>query len=77
VIIDGRVVLESGRVTGVQEDAVRDRARASVERLGAVNRDLLAGAAELSPYVLTHCQAMVARTTASPVHGLGLGEAAL
>jgi cytosine/adenosine deaminase-related metal-dependent hydrolase len=79
VIIDGRVVLEKGRVVGVDEDAIRDRARASVERLSAANRELLQAAAELSPYVVTHCQAMVAGKRASEAHGRGpgLGEAAI
>jgi cytosine/adenosine deaminase-related metal-dependent hydrolase len=91
VIIDGRVVLEEGRVTGVDEGAIRDRARASVERLSAANRELLQAAAQLSPYVVAHCQAMLARGEASEAHGmpaggpaseghgreLGLGEAAI
>jgi cytosine/adenosine deaminase-related metal-dependent hydrolase len=79
VIIDGRVVLEKGRVVGVDEDAIRDRAQASVERLSAANRDLLQAAAELTPYVVTHCQAMLAGARASGAHGRGLrlGEAAI
>lgn len=62
VLIDGRAVLQGGRVTGVQEDVIRDRARASIERLSAVNRDLLQAAAELSPYVVSHCRALVEAT---------------
>jgi 5-methylthioadenosine/S-adenosylhomocysteine deaminase len=79
VIVDGRVVLEQGRVVGVDEDAIRDRAQASVERLGATNRELMQAAAELSPYVVTHCQAMVEGETACAAQGrgLGLGEAAI
>jgi cytosine/adenosine deaminase-related metal-dependent hydrolase len=58
VLVDGRVVLEHGRPRGVDEDAIRDRARESVERLASVNRDLLDAASELSPYVVSHCRAM-------------------
>lgn len=79
VIVDGRVVLRNGRVTGVEEDTIRDRARASVERLRAANGELLQATAELSPYIVTHCQAMVAGRKPSEAHdpGLGLGEAAI
>ena len=41
VLVDGRVVVEGGRVLGVDEAALRDRARESVERLAHENRDLL------------------------------------
>jgi guanine deaminase len=79
VIVDGRVVLQNGRVTGVSEDTLRDRAQASVERLSTANRELLQATAELSPYIITHCQAMVAGRAPSEAHdrGLGLGEAAI
>lgn len=79
VIVDGRVVLEKGRVAGLDEDAIRDRARASIERLSAVNRELVQAAAELSPYIVSHCQAMVAADTTSAAHdrGPGLGEAVI
>jgi 5-methylthioadenosine/S-adenosylhomocysteine deaminase len=58
-LIDGRVVMRGGRVLGVDERAIRDRARASMERLAHSNRDLFAGAAELAPYITTHCRALV------------------
>jgi hypothetical protein len=79
VIVDGRVVLQNGRVTGVSEATLRDRAQASVERLSTANRELLQATAELSPYIVTHCQAMVAGRAPSEAHerGLGLGEAAI
>ncbi len=79
VIVDGRLVLENGRVTGVDENAIRDRARDSLDRLRAANRELLQAADELSPYVVTHCQAMVAGHRGLTAHGRapGLGEAAI
>ncbi len=79
VIVDGRVVLQSGRVTGVDEETIRDRARVSMDRLRAANRELLQATAELSPYIVSHCQAMVAGGKPSESHapGLGLGEAAI
>jgi 5-methylthioadenosine/S-adenosylhomocysteine deaminase len=58
VLVDGRVVVEHGRVLGADEDAIRDRASESVERLVRVNRHLLEAAAELSPYVAGHCRAL-------------------
>jgi len=58
VLVDGRVVVEGGRVLGVDEGAIRDRARESVERLAYRNRDLLAAAEELAPYVASHCRAL-------------------
>jgi hypothetical protein len=70
------VVLEEGRVTGLDEGAIRDRARASVERLSAANRELLQAAAQLSPYVVAHCQAMLARGEASETHGMLAGGTA-
>ena len=57
-LVDGRVVLEHGRVLGVDENAIRSRAQESVERLARDNRELLDAAGELAPYVITHCRTM-------------------
>jgi 5-methylthioadenosine/S-adenosylhomocysteine deaminase len=57
-LVDGRVVLEQGRVLGVDEDAIRSRAQESVERLARDNHELLDAAEELAPYVITHCRTM-------------------
>ena len=59
VIVDGRVVMQGGRVLGVDEAAIRDRAQQSAERLAHTNRELFAGAQELAPYIWTHCQALI------------------
>jgi 5-methylthioadenosine/S-adenosylhomocysteine deaminase len=56
VIVDRRVVVEGGRMQGIDERAIRDRAQESVERLAHSNRDLLADAAELAPFILSHCR---------------------
>ena len=66
-LIDGRVVMRGGRVLGVDEEAIRDRARASMERLANANRDLFAGAAELAPYITTHCRALTGTDPARAV----------
>jgi 5-methylthioadenosine/S-adenosylhomocysteine deaminase len=59
VIVDGRVVMQGGRVLGVDEVAIRDRAQQSAERLAHTNRELFAGAQELAPYIWTHCQSLI------------------
>ncbi|MGB0091582.1 MAG: amidohydrolase family protein, partial [Solirubrobacteraceae bacterium] len=61
VFVDGRMVVHSGQVTGVDEPRIRDRAQESVERLAHANRQLLADATELGPYVLSHCRALSAQ----------------
>jgi 5-methylthioadenosine/S-adenosylhomocysteine deaminase len=58
VFVDGRMVVLGGQVTGVDEPRIRDRAQESVERLAHSNRQLLADATELGPYVLSHCRAL-------------------
>ena len=59
VIVDGRVVMQGGRVLGVDEATIRARAQQSAERLVHINRELFAGAQELAPYIWTHCQALI------------------
>ena len=58
VLVDGRIVLEHGRVVGVDEPAIRSRAQESVARLARENRELLQAAGELAPYVISHCRAL-------------------
>jgi guanine deaminase len=59
VLVDGRVVMRNGRIAGVDEPAIRDRAQESALRLAHQNRDLIGDAAQLAPYILSHCRAMV------------------
>jgi 5-methylthioadenosine/S-adenosylhomocysteine deaminase len=58
VLVDGRIVLDRGRITGLDETALRDRAQAAVERLARDNHEHLADAARLAPYVLSRCRAL-------------------
>ena len=65
VLIDGRIVLEHGRVVGVDEQAIRARAQESVERLARDNRELLEAAGELAPYVISHCRSLAPADSSS------------
>jgi guanine deaminase len=51
VLVDGRVVLEHGRVVGVEEGRIRQQAQEAADRLRARNREAWALAAELRPYL--------------------------
>ena len=65
VLIDGRIVLEHGRVVGVDEQAIRARAQESAERLARDNRELLEAAGELAPYVISHCRSLAPADSSS------------
>lgn len=61
VVVDGKVVLEGGRVLGLDERALYDRAQEAAERLTRENQSAWILAERLSPYVTQACSAMVAR----------------
>jgi guanine deaminase len=60
VLVDGRVVLEKGRVTTVDEERIFARAQAAAERQRAAGAQAAALAAVLTPYVRAACRAAVA-----------------
>jgi guanine deaminase len=60
VLVDGRVVLEGGRVTTVDEASIYARARAAAERQQRDSAQARALAAQLAPYVATACRPAVA-----------------
>jgi guanine deaminase len=60
VLVDGRVVLEGGRVLGVDEAALRARAQAAAEHVRAANREAWALAARIAPHLAAACRAAVA-----------------
>jgi cytosine/adenosine deaminase-related metal-dependent hydrolase len=60
VVVGGRVVLRAGRVLGVDEARLRERAQAAAERLRAQNAAGFALAAEIAPYLSTACRAAAA-----------------
>jgi 5-methylthioadenosine/S-adenosylhomocysteine deaminase len=60
VLVDGRVVLEGGRVTTVDEASIYARARAAAERQHRESAQARALAAQLAPYVAAACRPAVA-----------------
>jgi guanine deaminase len=60
VLVDGRVVLEHGRVIGVDEERIRQQAQEAADRLRARNHEAWALAAELQPYLGAACRAAIA-----------------
>ena len=60
MLVDGRVVVREGRVLGVDDGAIRDRAQAAVESLAASNRGSWELAEALAPYVAQACGAALA-----------------
>jgi 5-methylthioadenosine/S-adenosylhomocysteine deaminase len=60
VVVGGRVVLRAGRVLGVDEARLRERAQAAADRLQAQNAAGFALAAEIAPYLATACRAAAA-----------------
>ena len=60
VLVDGRLVLEGGRVTAVDEDRLYARAQAAADGQRARSAEAWAVARRLAPYVATACRAAVA-----------------
>jgi cytosine/adenosine deaminase-related metal-dependent hydrolase len=61
VLVGGRVVVENGRVTTVDEKKIYLRAEEAAERLRYQNQGALGEAGRLSSYVKTACAAATAR----------------
>jgi guanine deaminase len=57
VLVDGRIVLEHGRVLTVDETRLRARAQEAADRLRAANAPAFTLAARLQPYVAAACRA--------------------
>jgi guanine deaminase len=60
VMIGGRLVLEAGRLTTVDEAKLRTQAAAAAERLAAANAELRAFARKLEPFIGAFCRALAA-----------------
>jgi 5-methylthioadenosine/S-adenosylhomocysteine deaminase len=80
VIVGGRVLLEDGRFTAFDFDALRSRAETAVARLAEVNREARALAEKLEPYVNQYCSGLAAQPigvdafcAAGPAAGAGCG----
>ncbi|MBC7780127.1 MAG: amidohydrolase [Proteobacteria bacterium] len=67
VIAGGRVLLEAGRFTAFDFDALRARAATAVARLSEVNRASRALSEQLEPYVNQYCSGLAA----TPLHVAG------
>jgi cytosine/adenosine deaminase-related metal-dependent hydrolase len=59
VLVDGRLVLQHGRVLGVNERAIHEQALAAAERLRHENRELWVLADALAPFVAEACASAV------------------
>ncbi|RMF83683.1 MAG: amidohydrolase, partial [Nitrospinota bacterium] len=66
VIVDGRIVVEQGRVLTVDEERLYARAQEAAERLRARNREAWILAEQLTPYLAAACRATAA--VPYPVH---------
>jgi guanine deaminase len=60
VVVDGRLVLERGRVTGLDEARIYARAQAAADRQRARSEEAWRLAQRLTPYVAAACRAAVA-----------------
>ena len=60
VLVDGRVVLEGGRVTTVDEASIYARAQEAAERQHRASAESRTLAGRLAPFVATACRAAVA-----------------
>ena len=61
VMVAGRVLLEAGRFTAFDFEALRGRAEAAVARLAEVNLEARRLAEKLEPYVNQYCSGLAAR----------------
>jgi hypothetical protein len=62
VLVDGRVVVEQGRVTTVDEGRIYARAQEAADRQRERAADAWALAGRLAPYVAAACRGAVATT---------------
>lgn len=76
VLVDGRVVVEAGRVTTVDEDRLRTQAQEAAERINAANTDARLLARRLHPYLAAACRAAVARPFPVNRYAVGIGAPA-
>jgi hypothetical protein len=60
VLVDGRVVVEGGRVTTVDETRIYARAQEAADRQYRASAEARALAGRLAPFVATACRAAVA-----------------
>jgi hypothetical protein len=60
VLVDGRVVVEGGRVTTVDEASIYARAQEAAERQHRASAESRALAGRLAPFVAAACRAAVA-----------------
>jgi hypothetical protein len=60
VLVDGRVVVDQGRVTTVDEARLRAEAQDAADRIRATNADARLLAEHLHPYLAAACSAAVA-----------------
>ena len=60
VLVDGRVVVERGRVTTVDEDRIYARAQEAADRQRAQSAQRVGARRALAPYVAAACRAAVA-----------------
>jgi 5-methylthioadenosine/S-adenosylhomocysteine deaminase len=60
VLVDGRIVVEHGRVTTVDEDRIYARAQDAADRQRAQSAEALTLAGQLAPHVAAACRAAVA-----------------
>ncbi|MCA3149815.1 MAG: amidohydrolase, partial [Rhodocyclaceae bacterium] len=58
VIVKGRVLLDAGRFTSFDFDALRVRAAVAIERLKEVNRESRALCEQMEPYVSQFCSGL-------------------
>jgi 5-methylthioadenosine/S-adenosylhomocysteine deaminase len=66
VLVDGRVVVEGGRVTTVDEDRILARAQEAADRQRGQSAQAWALAERLAPHVAAACRSAV--TTALPIN---------
>ena len=64
VIVGGKVLLQAGRFTAFDFDALRAQAATAVQRLAEVNREARALSEQLEPFVNQYCSGLAA----SPFH---------
>jgi guanine deaminase len=60
VLVDGRIVVQGGRVTTIDEDKIYARAQAAAERQHGASGQARALAGQLAPYVAAACRSAVA-----------------